>query len=122
MRRVAEAEWDVVLKPHLSPYFVYGAALVIAAAHIAVGSLLKISPSGVIFKTSDQVGIALVGIVIACVVLMFARPRVRAGSAGIEVRNVLGPKLIPWSEVVGVSFPRARNGRDWIWRTLSTSQ
>lgn len=76
----------------------------------------------VIFKTSDQVGIALVGIVIACVVLMFARPRVRAGSAGIEVRNVLGPKLIPWSEVVGVSFPRARNGRDWIWRTLSTSQ
>ncbi|RWU44086.1 PH domain-containing protein, partial [Salmonella enterica subsp. enterica serovar Saintpaul] len=27
MRRVAEAEWDVVLKPHLSPYFVYGAAL-----------------------------------------------------------------------------------------------
>ncbi|CPZ32675.1 Protein of uncharacterised function (DUF2581) [Mycobacteroides abscessus] len=105
MRRVAEAEWDVVLKPHLSPYFVYGAALVIAAAHIAVGFLLKISPSGVIFKTSDQVGIALVGIVIACVVLMFARPRVRAGSAGIEVRNVLGPKLIPWSEVVGVSFP-----------------
>lgn len=105
MRRVAEAEWDVVLKPHLSPYFVYGAALVIAAAHIAVGLLLKISPSGVIFKTSDQVGIALVGIVIACVVLMFARPRVRAGSAGIEVRNVLGPKLIPWSEVVGVSFP-----------------
>lgn len=46
MRRVAEAEWDVVLKPHLSPYFVYGAALVIAAAHIAVGFLLKISPSG----------------------------------------------------------------------------
>lgn len=122
MRRVAEAEWDVVLKPHLSPYFVYGAALVIAAAHIAVGFLLKISPSGVIFKTSDQVGIALVGIVIACVVLMFARPRVRAGSAGIEVRNVLGPKLIPWSEVVGVSFPRVRNGPDWIWRTLSTSR
>ncbi|NGX08244.1 PH domain-containing protein [Mycobacteroides franklinii] len=102
---MADADWDIVLKPHLSPYFVYGAAFIIAAAHIAVGVLLKISPSGVIFKTSDQVGIALVGIVIACVVLMFARPRVRAGASGIEVRNVLGPKLIPWPEVVGVSFP-----------------
>ncbi|ORA60277.1 PH domain-containing protein [Mycobacteroides franklinii] len=102
---MADADWDIVLKPHLSPYFVYGAAFIIAAAHIAVGVLLKISPSGVIFKTSDQVGIALVGIVIACVVLMFARPRVRAGAPGIEVRNVLGPKLIPWPEVVGVSFP-----------------
>jgi len=102
---VADADWDIVLKPHLSPYFVYGAAFIITAAHIAVGVLLKISPSGVIFKTSDQVGIALVGIVIACVVLMFARPRVRAGASGIEVRNVLGPKLIPWPEVVGVSFP-----------------
>lgn len=100
-----EPLWDIVIKPHLSPYFVYGAAFVIAAAHIAVGVLLKIAPSGVIFQTSDQVGIALVGIVIAAVVLMFARPRVRAGSAGIEVRNVLGAKLFPWSEVVGVAFP-----------------
>lgn len=100
-----DREWEVVLKPHLSPYFVYAAAFVIAAAHIAVGVLLKISPSGVIFKTSDQVGIALVGIVIASVVMMFARPRVRAGAAGVEVRNVLGPKLVPWADVVGVSFP-----------------
>ncbi|MUM18394.1 PH domain-containing protein [Mycobacterium sp. CBMA271] len=106
-----DREWELVLKPHLSPYFVYAAAFVIAAAHVAVGVLLKISPnSGVIFKTSDQVGIALVGFVIAGVVLMFARPRVRAGAAGIEVRNVLGPKLIAWPEVVGVSFPA---GAQW---------
>lgn len=104
-------EWELVLKPHLSPYFVYAAAFIIAAAHVAVGVLLKISPnSGVIFKTADQVGIALVGFVIAGVVLMFARPRVRAGAAGIEVRNVLGPKLISWPEVVGVSFPA---GAQW---------
>ncbi|ALR12100.1 hypothetical protein BST43_00200 [Mycobacteroides saopaulense] len=106
-----DREWELVLTPHLSPYFVYAAAFVIAAAHVAVGLLLKISPnSGVIFKTSDQVGIAVVGFVIAGVVLMFARPRVRAGEGGIEVRNVLGPKLIPWSDVVGVSFPA---GAQW---------
>ena len=47
--------WDLEVKPHLTPYFAYGAAFVIAAAHIAVGSLLKIGSSGVIFQTSDQV-------------------------------------------------------------------
>jgi hypothetical protein len=27
------------------------------------------------------------------------------GAAGLSVRNLLGDRLIPWSEVVGVSFP-----------------
>ena len=33
--------WDAQLRPHLTPYFAYGAAFVIAAAHITVGFLLK---------------------------------------------------------------------------------
>ncbi|MBV9512590.1 MAG: PH domain-containing protein, partial [Mycobacteriaceae bacterium] len=33
------------------------------------------------------------------------RPRLRAGKAGIEVRNMLGGKLIAWPDVVDVSFP-----------------
>jgi Bacterial PH domain len=96
--------WDVELRPHLTPIFAYGAAVVIAAAHIAVGFLLKIKSSGVIFQTADQVAIALLGLVIACVVLLFARPRLRIGPAGLSVRNLLGDKLIPWDEVEGVSF------------------
>lgn len=103
--RDPEGEWDTVLKPHLSPYFAYGAAFVIAAAHIAVGALLRIAPSGVTFATSDQVGIALVGLIVAGGVLLFARPRVRAGASGIEVRNVLGTKMFPWAQIIGVSFP-----------------
>jgi len=31
---------------------------------------------------------------------------VRVGPSGIAVRNVLGYQLIPWSNVVDVSFPR----------------
>ena len=54
----------------------------ILAAHIAVGALLKISSTGVIFQTADQVAIALLGVVIAGVVLLFARPRLRVGAAG----------------------------------------
>ncbi|WAJ47673.1 PH domain-containing protein [Mycobacterium sp. Aquia_216] len=98
-------DWDVELRPHWTPLFAYGAAFLIAMAHIAVGLLLKTSASGVIFQTADQVAMAILGLLIAGLVLLFARPRLRVGSAGLSVRNLLGDRLVPWSEVVGVSFP-----------------
>jgi hypothetical protein len=97
--------WDVEVRPHRTPLFIYAAAILIAAAHIVVGLLLKIKSSGVIFHTSDQVAIALLGLVIAGVLLLFARPRLRVGPGGLSVRNLLGDRLVRWSEVVGVSFP-----------------
>jgi hypothetical protein len=97
--------WDVVLRPHRTPYFVYAAAFLIAVAHIVVGLLLKVRSSGVVFQTADQVAIALLGLVIAAVVLLFARPRLRVGPAGMSVRNLLGDKLIEWPDIVDVSFP-----------------
>ncbi len=98
--------WDAEIRPHLTPLFAFGAAFLIAAAHITVGFLLKIKSSGVIFQTADQVAIALLGIVIGCIVLLFARPRLRIGPAGLSVRNLLGDKLVPWDQVEGVSFHR----------------
>lgn len=99
-------QWDLEVRPYLTPYFAYGAAALILAAHVVVGVLLKISSTGVIFQTADQVAIALLGAVIACFVLLFARPRLRVGAAGVSVRNLLGDRLIPWPDVVGVTFPR----------------
>lgn len=58
------SDWEVVIRPHLTPYFAYAAAAVIVAAHVAVGFLLKIGSSGVIFQTADQVAIALLGVII----------------------------------------------------------
>lgn len=98
-------DWDLEVRPHLTPYFAYGAAALILTAHVTVGVLLKIASTGVIFQTADQVAIALLGAVIAGVVLLFARPRLRIGASGVAVRNLLGYRLIPWSDVVGVSFP-----------------
>lgn len=100
------SDWDVEIKPHLTPYFAYGAAAVILAAHVTVGALLKVASTGVIFQTADQVAIALLGAVIAGIVLLFARPRLRVGAAGVAVRNLIGYRLIEWPDVVGVSFPR----------------
>ena len=73
-----------MLRPHLTPLFAYGAAFLIAAAHIAVGLLLKIGSTGVIFQTADQVAMGLLGLVIAGLVLLFARPRLRVGPLGFR--------------------------------------
>jgi PH (Pleckstrin Homology) domain-containing protein len=97
--------WDIQVRPHLTPIFAYGAALLILAAHVVVGVLLKLSSTGVIFRTADQVAIAMLGAVIAGFVCLFARPRLRIGPTGVAVRNLFGYRIFPWSEVVGVSFP-----------------
>ena len=60
-----------------------------------------------IFQTADQVAMGLLGVDHrAALVLLFARPRLRVGAAGIAVRNLLAYRLIPWSDVVDVSFPQ----------------
>lgn len=91
----------------------YGAwmgAVVIVAVHIVVSQLVMIRASGVIFRTSDQVSFVALGVILAGVVLLLTRPRVRVGPSGVSVRNVLGDRLIPWSQVRGVTFPR---GKRW---------
>ena len=98
--------WDVQVRPFLTPVFAYGAALLILAAHVVVGALLKVSSTGVIFRTADQVAIAMLGAVIAGFVCLFARPRLRIGPSGVAVRNLFGYRLFPWADVVGVSFPQ----------------
>jgi hypothetical protein len=97
--------WDAQLRPHLTPYVAYAVAAVLVVAHVVIGLLLKIGSTGVIFQTSDQIAMVVLGVVLAALVLLFARPRLRVGPAGLSVRNVLSDRLVPWDDVVGVSFP-----------------
>jgi Bacterial PH domain len=99
------SDWDLQVRPRLTPYFAYGAAFLIAAVSIVLGVLLKVGSTGVVFRTDDQVAIAVLGIVIAAAVLMFARPRLRIGPRGLGVRNLLLERIIAWPDVVDVSFP-----------------
>ena len=98
-------EWDLEVRPHLTPIFAYGSAAIVLVAHIAVGALLKVGSTGVIFRTYDQVAIAMVGVVIAGFLCLFARPRLRIGPSGVAVRNLFGYRFFRWDEVVDVSFP-----------------
>ena len=86
------------------------AAVVLIVVFSVVGALLRNTPTGVYFRVSDQVAMVLVGMLLAGGALLFARPRVRAGAQGVEVRNLLGSRLVPWELVLGVSFP---DGAPW---------
>lgn len=105
MTKSQAADWDLECRAHLTPMFAYAAAVVLVVAHIAIGVVLKIGSSGVVFQTADQVAMAVLGVVLAGLALLFTRPRLRVGAAGLSVRNVFSDKLIPWGDVVGVSFP-----------------
>jgi hypothetical protein len=83
-------------------------ATVVAFGIVAV--LLRSSDTGVYFRLADQVAMVLLGVLIAAGVLLLARPRVRADSRGVEVRNVGVPRYLPWELVRAVSFP---DGASW---------
>lgn len=101
----SKGAWDVVLRPRLTPIFAYVAAFIIAAAGITVGFLLKRSFTGAIIQTADQVAVGALGVILGAGILLLAMPRVRVGPAGIAVRNVVLERVVPWNEVVDVSFP-----------------
>jgi hypothetical protein len=88
----------------------WSAAILIVAIHVVVSFLLTIRSSGVIFRTYDRVAVVVLGIIVAGSMLLWTRARVRAGESGVSVCNGLGDRLIPWSQVVGVSFPP---GKRW---------
>jgi len=91
-------------------YGVWIVATMIVTIHVVVSLLLTIRASGVIFRTYDRVAVVVLGLIVAGALLLLTRARVRAGESGVSVRNALADRLVPWSDVVGVTFPP---GKRW---------
>lgn len=98
------------VRPRKVRFVAAGAAVILVAVFTVAGVLLRDSETGVIFRTSDQVAMIAIGVLLAAGVLLLARPRVRADAKSVEVRNVLGTKTFPWDLVTHVSFP---DGAPW---------
>lgn len=102
--------WDIVLKPKRTPLFACAVAAVIAIVGIIAAIPLKQSHGGAVMRTADQFAIAGLALVLAGAVLLWTRPRLKVGPAGLLVRNILDDRMIPWPDVVDISFPR---GKRW---------
>jgi hypothetical protein len=97
-------------RPRKARRVAVAAAVVLIVVFTVVAVLLRRTPTGVYFRFSDQVAMVLLGMLMAGAALLFARPRVRALADGVEVRNVLTTRVVPWDLVVRVSFP---DGAAW---------
>ncbi len=104
-----QGDWDVTVRPRLTSLLACIAAAVIAVAGVVV-AILNNRASGAYLRPADQVAMALLAFLIAGAVLLLTRPRLKVGPAGLAVRNVLGYRLLPWAEIVDVSFP---HGKRW---------
>ncbi|MGH3468689.1 MAG: PH domain-containing protein, partial [Thermocrispum sp.] len=87
-----------------------GCALAVVAVLTVVAVFLRESDTGVLFRTSDQVAMILLGLLIGAGIMLWATPRVRADAEGIEVRNILTRRRFVWSDVLSISFP---DGASW---------
>lgn len=99
-----DAHWDAEFRPLTMRRAAVVAAAVIAVAGVVVAALDNRS-SGAYMRVWDQIAWGGLALLIAAGVLILTRPRVRVGPAGLLVRNVLEDKLIPWEDVVDVTFP-----------------
>jgi Bacterial PH domain len=97
-------------RPRKARHVAVAAAAVLVVVFTVVAVLLRRTPTGVYFRFSDQVAMVLLGLLLGGGALLFARPRVRAIADGVEVRNVLTTRMVPWDLVLRVSFP---DGAPW---------
>lgn len=104
------ADWDAELRPRLVPRLAVAVAALIAITGIVV-AVLNNRAMGANWRGVDQIAIGGLAVLLAgAIAVILTRPRVRVGPAGLAVRNMLEDRLIPWSDVVDVSFPP---GKRW---------
>ncbi|HEX7660888.1 MAG TPA: PH domain-containing protein [Pseudonocardiaceae bacterium] len=100
----------LVVRPHRLRQIAIPVAVALFAVFLVCAILLPDKYTGVYFTLSDQVSMALIGVLLACGVLLLARPRVRADADGVEVRNLLFGQKVPWDVIGAVTFP---DGAPW---------
>ncbi len=84
---------------------VLGVIVVAVMVYVAAG-LKETTNTVVNYRTSDQVAIVGIGLVLALGILFLGRSRVDADAEGVRVRNVVVHHELPWRAVRAVRFDR----------------
>jgi len=79
---------------------------------LTVGIIVALPQLG----TGDQVGFALVGLLISGFCLREASVRARVDEQGVTVRNLVFTRRLEWAQIVSVRFG---SGRAWVQLDLS---
>jgi hypothetical protein len=91
--------------------FAFAPVIVVVFTLISISLHGTINDHGAVFETADHWAMIILGVVVALISLIFARPSVRADAETIRVQNMLGSYELPWSIVRAVRFNR---GSSWV--------
>ena len=84
---------------------VLGVVVVAVMVYVAAG-LKETTNTVVTYRTSDQVAMVGLGLVMAAGILFLGRSRVDADADGVHVRNIVVHHRLPWQAVRAVRFDR----------------
>ena len=100
----------LVVRPRRIAIYAVISASAVVIAMVVVGILLHNTDDGVSFETSDQIGLAGLGVLIGIAILMMARPTLKVFTEGLLVRNILGENFYAWPLIYSIAFPE---GAQW---------
>ncbi|MEJ5919796.1 MULTISPECIES: PH domain-containing protein [unclassified Corynebacterium] len=98
-------QWEFVATSRILKFWAWGAVAVVMAIHIFMGYVVDIGDTGAQVTLIDRFAFPAIGVIISAACLLLLRPRIRANSRGVEVRNLLTPRFYRWDDVYGLSFP-----------------
>lgn len=102
---------ELQVRPRRIVKYATVATVVVVAAMVTVGILLRNSDDGVSFRVADQIGLIGIGLLMGGLIMVVAaRPRLTVDSDGLQVRNMVGQRDIPWQLIHRITFPE---GAQW---------
>ena len=93
-------------RPIRSARIAVACSILIVALFTATAIVMPHANAGAHFGWKDQLGTAVVGLILGGAALIPTRPRLSADEQGVRTRAFLGaPREIPWRLVTAVEFP-----------------
>ncbi len=97
---------EVSARPVLMTRIGYASALSVFTIFLVIAFVMPHDNAGAHFGVKDQVGTAVLGVILGGLFLMLTRPRLYADRESVRLRSFLGGwRVVPWDLVVGVEFP-----------------
>ena len=102
----AVADWEFDYRPKKLRVWTVVIAVVVLILHILWAATLTAGrDTGVTIGGGDQLAFVAIGIILAGLILLLLRIRVRAGAEGVELTGLLRAKVFRWDDIVGFTFP-----------------
>lgn len=84
----------------------YWSSAIVFVAFLVTAIVMPHDSAGASFGRKDQAATALIGVILAGLLLMPTRPRLHADADGVRLRAFLGGwRTVPWELVKAVEFP-----------------